>query len=81
MTREKIYERLNFIFRNVFDDDGITVTDNTVSDDIEDWDSLMNINLMLAIESEFGLKIAMQEIVAFWNVSDIVDIILMRATK
>ena len=39
MEREEVYERLNNVFREVFDDDSIVLNDNTTSDDIEDWDS------------------------------------------
>ena len=45
MTREEVFERLNKVFRDVFDDDDITVTETTTSADIDDWDSLEHINL------------------------------------
>ena len=47
MTREEVYERLNKVFREVFDDDSIIVQDSTTSDDIEDWDSFEHINLVV----------------------------------
>ena len=53
MTREQTFEKLNEVFRDVFDDDSICVTDTTTSDDIEDWDSLEHINLIAAVEQEF----------------------------
>ena len=48
MTREAIYEKLNEVFQDVFDDDSITVNAETTADDIEDWDSLEHINLVSA---------------------------------
>ncbi|MBS1462900.1 MAG: acyl carrier protein, partial [Ruminiclostridium sp.] len=54
MSEQEIYERLNEVFRNVFDDDDIEVEAGTTADDIEDWDSLEHINLISAVEDEFG---------------------------
>ena len=76
MTREEVYERLNKVFQEVFDDDSITVNDNTTSDDIEDWDSFEHINLVVAVEEEFSFKIPMGKVVTMKNVGEMVDIIL-----
>lgn len=76
MTREAIYERLNKVFQDVFDDDSITVGDATTSADIEDWDSLEHINLVSAVEQEFGIKFTMGQVVTMKNVGEMVDIIL-----
>ena len=78
MTREEVYERLNEVFRDVFDDEDITVNDATTADDIEDWDSLEHINLVVAVEKEFGIKFNMGEVNSFKNVGEMVDIILTR---
>ena len=77
---EKIYEKLNEILRDIFDDDDITVTPETNSDSIEDWDSLEHINLVVAIEKEFGLKFSMDEVTGMQNVGEMVEIILQRGT-
>ena len=81
MTREEIFERLDEIFQDEFDDDTIHVTDATVADDIEDWDSLEHINLVVAVEKEFGMKFTMGEVTGMANVGEMVDILLKRATK
>ncbi len=78
MSREEVFERLNEVFRDVFDDASITVNDGTTSDDIEDWDSLEHINLMAAVEFEFGVKFSMGQIVTMKNVGEMVDIILQK---
>lgn len=75
---EKIYETLNEIFRDIFDDDEIVVTPETNSDSIEDWDSLEHINLVVAIEKAFGLKFSMDEVTGMQNVGEMVEIILQR---
>ncbi|MBE6105451.1 acyl carrier protein [Anaerovibrio lipolyticus] len=76
MTREEVYERLNIVFRDVFDDNTITLSDETTADDIEDWDSFEHINLVVAVQDEFSFKIPMGKVVSMKNVGEMVDIIL-----
>ncbi len=76
MTREEVFEKINEVFRDVFEDDDITVNDATTAADIEDWDSLEHINLMNAIEQEFGIKFTMGEIVAMKNVGEMANSIM-----
>lgn len=79
MERTEIFERLNDVFREVFDDDSITVTDTTVAADIDGWDSLMHITLISAVEDEFGVSFNMKSVVKMKNVGDMVDIIEQEA--
>lgn len=76
MTREEVYERLNKVFRDVFDDESIELCDETTADDIEDWDSFEHINLVVAVEDEFSFKIPMGKVITMKNVGEMVDIIL-----
>lgn len=78
MTREEVYETLNEVFRDVFDDESISVTDETTSDDIADWDSLEHINLIAAVELEFGVKFNMGQVVTMKNVGEMVTIIMSQ---
>lgn len=78
MTREEIFDGLNEVFRDVFDDEDITVTDSTTADDIDDWDSLEHINLIVATEKKFGVKFTMGEVTGMKNVGEMVDAILQR---
>ncbi|MCI9359797.1 MAG: acyl carrier protein [Hungatella sp.] len=78
MTREEVFEKLNQVFQDVFDDDEIQVDDNTTSGDIEDWDSLEHINLIVAVEKKFGMKFNMGEVTTMKNVGEMADIILQR---
>ena len=81
MNEEEIYERLNEVFRDVFDDDEIVVKAQTTSNDIEDWDSLEHINLIVAVEQEFGIKFNMNEVTTMKNVGEMVEIIKERENK
>ncbi len=79
MDTNTIYVRLNKVFRDVFDDDDITVNANTTANDIEDWDSLEHITLMAAVQKEFKVKFSMGEIASMKNVGEMVQIIEKRA--
>ena len=78
MSREEIYKKLDEVFQDVFDDDSIHVTDSTTANDIEDWDSLEHISLIVAIEHKFNIKFNMGEITSLKNVGEMVDIIIER---
>lgn len=78
MTKEEIYNALDEVFQEVFDDEEIHVNEFTTADDIEDWDSLEHINLVVAVENKFGIKFNMNEVTTMKNVGEMVDIILER---
>ena len=77
---ERIYEKLNEIFRDIFDDEEIVVTAETNSGSIEDWDSLEHINLVVAIEKAFQMKFSMDEVTGMKDVGEMVEIIRQRGT-
>jgi acyl carrier protein len=79
MNNREITERLNEVFRDVFDDDSICVNENTTSADIEDWDSIEHINLIAAVENEFGIRFKMREVSGMKNVGEMIAIISSRA--
>ena len=78
MSREEIYDALNEVFQDVFDDDSITVHDETTAADIEDWDSLEHINLIVEIEKKFNMTFSMGEVPGLKNVGEMVDILEKR---
>jgi acyl carrier protein len=62
MHKPKIYNQINRIFRDLFDDDGIALTPLTSSGDIEGWNSLAHINLIVAVEEKFKIRFKTAEI-------------------
>ncbi len=76
MTREAVLAKVNDIFHEVFDDDSIVVVESTTSEDVEDWDSLMHITLISEVESEFGFKFQMKDVVGMKDVGEMLDIIM-----
>ncbi|MBR2526176.1 acyl carrier protein [bacterium] len=69
------FEKLQTIFREVFDDESLNIKREYSAADIEDWDSLAQINLIVAIEKEFNLKFNINEISALENIGDMLDLI------
>lgn len=78
MTHAEVMERLTGVFRDVFDDDSIVITDHTTANDIEDWDSLEHINLIGAVEQEFKMRFKMKEVSSMKNVGEMMSIIEER---
>lgn len=74
MTRQEIFEKLNEVFSDVFDEE-ITVTDDTTASDIEGWDSLTHITLISEVEDTFDIKFAMKDVLGMQNVGQMADII------
>lgn len=75
MSREEIFEKLNEVFRDVFDDEDIELTEDTTAADVEGWDSLIHITLLDAIEEEFDIRFDMKTVVKLKNVGEMVDCI------
>lgn len=78
MERTDIYSKLNEIFIDVLDLDEVELTDATSANDIEEWDSLSHIQLIVAIEKTFGIKFTSLEIMKWKNVGEMVDSILEK---
>ena len=75
MTRAEIMEKLQEIFRDIFDDDTIVLFDKMTSDDIEAWDSLSHINLIMDIEAQFAITFTTEEILETKNVGEFIQVI------
>ncbi len=75
MSRDLIMEKVTEIFREVFDDEELVISDSTNSDDIEDWDSLEHISLIVGMEKEFGLKFDIKQVNQLENVGEMIDLI------
>ena len=78
MTREEVFNGVQDIFRDIFDEDYLIISDTVSSDEIEDWDSLNHINLVSAIEAEFKIKFSLDELTVLKNVGAMVDLIVKK---
>lgn len=67
----ELQERLNQIFSEVFDDDDIRISMEMTANDVEGWDSLSHINLIVAIETKFDIRFKQKEVMSFKNIGDL----------
>ena len=65
--------RLQQVFRDIFSDDTLVITDQTTAADVTGWDSLAHINLMFTIENEFGIQIPDDRLGSFTTVGELRD--------
>ena len=76
MDMNELMAAIQAIFRDNFAADALVVTRATTAEDIEDWDSLEQINLLTAMEKQFGLKFTLDDVRGLENVGDMADLIL-----
>lgn len=74
----EIIKRLTPIFRNVLDDDDLIITPATKADDVDGWDSLAHIHLVVSIEKAFGMRFSAEEVSALENVGGLVALIIKK---
>lgn len=73
-----VRDRLQGIFRDVFDDDSIVLFDGMTAEDIADWDSLTHISLVVASEKEFNTRFILKEVKALKNVGEFIAMIKQK---
>jgi len=74
-------EEITPVFREVFDDDSINLTRSMTADDVEEWDSLTHMNLVIALELKFKIKFALGELQTLKNVGEMVDLINRKLSR
>jgi len=73
MERTQILEKLQAIFRDIFDEDDLLLTPSTSAGDIEEWDSLNQIKIILRCEQVFGISLNARKIAGLSNVGEMID--------
>jgi acyl carrier protein len=76
-----IAERLTNTFRSTFGKPDIQLTRATTANDIKEWDSLMHINLIVAVEKEFQVRFSTVEVMSLQNVGDLADTVARKLHK
>ena len=75
MPNQEILDQIQEIFRDQLDDESIALTNETTANDVEDWDSLTHIMLVVAIEKHFKIKFTSSEILTWKNVGEMIECI------
>lgn len=78
MEKNKIINWLNEIFEDIIDEGPVSLSDATTADDVEGWDLLTNIQLVVGIEKHFNLRFTSEEIITWKNVGDMIDCIISK---
>ena len=76
----ELQKRLNQTFCEVFDDDDIKITPEMTANDIDGWDSLSHVNLIVTIETKFNIRFSQKELLTFKNVGDLLNTIRSKLT-
>jgi len=74
----EVHQKLTEVFRDIFDDPTLEITDTTTADDIDDWDSITHINLIAAVEKAFKVSFNTKDVKALANVGDFISLIVSR---
>lgn len=80
-SEDDVWSALRDVFRDVFDDDDIDISPETTAADIDDWDSLTNIQLLVAIEQQSGIRFSSAEVADVPNVGELVALILKHSSE
>ena len=78
MNRAEILQQVEVIFKDVLDEETIVLNDTITANDVEGWDSLTHIHLVVAIEKYFKIKFKSNEILSWNNVGEMLDAILSK---
>jgi acyl carrier protein len=81
MEATEIINELTKIWRDQLDDDSIVLNPQTTANDVEGWDSLTHIQLIVATEKKFRIRFASSEIMNFKNIGDLTDAVLKKTAN
>ncbi len=81
MEKSEVLKQVTEIFIDILDKEDIELTDQTTANDIEEWDSLAHIRLVVAIEKKFNIHFSSKEIQSWDNVGEMINSVYNRVNK
>lgn len=80
MELKGVFDRVQDVFRDIFDEDDLVISQETTASDVDGWDSLSHIQLIVAIEKEFKIKFSSKEILSWKNVGELLNSVQEKVT-
>ena len=80
MEKERVLKEVENIFRDILDEESLNLRRETTANDIDGWDSLTHIQLIVAIEKHFKVKFSSKEILSWKNVGELLDSLQAKAS-
>lgn len=80
VEQDAVQERLTTIFRTIFLEPWLEIREDLTANDVAGWDSLSHINMILAVEKEFGMSLTTREVRSMKNVGDLMRLVRAKAT-
>jgi acyl carrier protein len=77
---EEVLNKVEDIFRDILDEESLILTRDTTANDVDGWDSLTHIQLIVAIEKQFKVKFSSKEILSWKNVGELLDSLQAKAS-
>ncbi len=81
MDRTALLNKLNEILREILEIDDLQITETTVADDVEDWDSINHVRFLVAIEEELGFQFSTREVGGIENVGQLLDLVQAKLAE
>ena len=78
MTNAEIHQQLSGVFRDIFDDPALEISDSTTANDVEGWDSITHVDLINAVENSFRVRLNTKDVKALQNVGDFLRLLASR---
>ena len=80
-TKQGVKEICLEIFRQIFSDNKLKISEETSAADVASWDSLAQVQILMSLEISFGIQFSMDEVEDLQNVGEIIDLILLKTNN
>jgi len=76
VTTGVLLQKLRTIFRDIFDDESMSISEGTSRDELDEWDSVAHVKIVLSVEDEFDIRLTMDDVTSIKTVGDFIQAIV-----